>query len=68
MRDRTNAEAEAQRLAKEGLKSEVVETELAGTGTWYRVYLTGFHSRREAISAGRKLQAKGLIQAFLPSP
>jgi cell division protein FtsN len=68
MRDRTNAEAEAQRLAKEGLKSEVVETELEGTGTWYRVYLTGFHSRREAISAGRKLQAKGLIQAFLPSP
>jgi cell division protein FtsN len=68
MRDRSNAEAEARRLARQGLKSEVEETELEGSGTWYRVYLTGFRSRSEAIAAGRKLQAKGLIQAFLPSP
>jgi cell division protein FtsN len=68
MRDRTNAEADAQRLAKTDLKTEVEEVDLKENGTWYRVYLTGFQSRREASKAARKLQTEGLIRDFLPVP
>ena len=68
LRNRRSAEDEARRLAKTGLKTEIEEADLKEHGTWYRVYLTGFQSRTEAIQAAKKLQAADLIRDFLPVP
>lgn len=68
MRVRASAEAEAGKLARNDLATVIEEVDLGPKGVWYRVYLTGFQSRTEAIKAARKLRAEGLIQDFLPVP
>lgn len=68
LRNRANAEAEVRRLTETGLTALIEEVELGETGIWYRVYLTGFPSRSEALKAAKKLRAESLIHDFLLIP
>ena len=63
-RSRKNAEIEADRLAKAGLKTEIQEIDLSENGIWYRVHLPGFRTRRAATETATALQGKGLIREF----
>ena len=63
-RSRKNAEAEADRLAKAGLKTEIEVVKMPEDGTWYRVRVPGFRTRRAAVEAAAALRSKGLIRDF----
>ena len=67
-RDRTKAEAEAERLTAAGLQPVIEEADLGDRGIWHRVLLAGYASREAAAEAARSLRESGLIHAFLLVP
>jgi DedD protein len=67
-RNRKGAEDEARKFAGTDLTTDIEEADLGSKGIWYRLYLTGFQSRDEALKAARRLKAEGLIQDFLLVP
>lgn len=68
LRNRKGAENEARKFARTDLATAIEEVDLGSKGTWYRVYLTDFQSRAEALKAARRLKAEGLIRDFLLVP
>ncbi|MFP4037264.1 MAG: SPOR domain-containing protein [Desulfobacteraceae bacterium] len=64
---RANAAKEVENLKKLGHDAFFREEEISGE-TWYRVYLGGYDSEKEARAAGEGLKQKGGISYFKPFP
>lgn len=59
------AVAQAARLATAGVGAEVMQAEVSGWGTRYRVLAGRFGSRAEATRFGAGLQQRGAVQNFI---
>ena len=64
-RDRVSAERLMDELKEEGYKAFVVEATIPQKGTWYRVSVGRFPSRREAQAFAQKLRDKKGIDSFV---
>jgi len=52
------------KLRQSGFSCRVIPVQVAGKGTWHRIRLVGFDSRKSAVSAGKMLIARGLAKAY----
>jgi cell division septation protein DedD len=64
-RERARAEREARNLDEAGRKAFYAEEELAG-GRWFRVYIGGFETEKEARRAGEELKGRGTVSYYRP--
>ncbi len=62
--DREKAVALAEELRQIGLRAQVEPFKLTGKGDWYRVRLSGYPSRKEALAAAEKLRSEGRIREY----
>lgn len=61
---KARAEDMSEKLRKLGLTPRVETAEMQDKGTWFRIRLCGFKSRKAAMAAGDKLVADGLIEQY----
>ncbi len=64
-KDKQHAEEEAGRLERAGMQAFYVDESLAG-GRWFRVYIGGFATEKEARTAGDKLKKQGTLSYYKP--
>jgi tetratricopeptide (TPR) repeat protein len=62
--DRTLAEGLLERLRGAGVEGYIVQANLSGKGTWYRVRTGRYENSEEAKKAATLLKSKGLIADF----
>ncbi len=62
---RGEAEARLKEIGGSGLASSIHEADVKGKGTWYRVYLGGFSTKKIAEKAADSLQKKKQIDHFV---
>jgi cell division septation protein DedD len=64
LREKVNAEEAVSTLHKAGYNAFYKFESVAGKGDWYRVYLDGYESRKEAEKDAEKLTASGVISGY----
>lgn len=55
-------------LRAAGFEARAAAVELAGRGTWHRVYTGRFQTRAEAVAHDKKLRASGAVSATIVTP
>ena len=58
LKDKANANQMSKRITALGFKSSVVEKDIKGKGTWFRIIVSGFEKRTQAQAAADKIAKK----------